>query len=666
MISKDGKNLNQFSKAMTISRSNNVPILSHYLCNTKNTNLDHSKACFATETKNHSKDDVEKENFSKKENHQNQGIQPMDRRVLFQYLQLKTYSDEEIDNVFDEIHSFGSEDEKGINTNALEHSDKLYITHDHVSKFLLNRIGQIQDRETRMNQIDPDSNALVNTIDCEKYQRMKDFADMEARNVLKLFQNNDTSSIHEHKQYESPSTRINKVDFKVNLRDLATEIDMKHTIPISVSMLLVGSSVGIVIPIMPYVVSNLGLTAGQYGMVVSSFALAKLFANVPAAIMVEQHGRKPYLVYSLVIVSMGVGGIGLATQFEHLVVCRVLTGLGVSALSTAATLTIADCSTPLNRASTMAPMMSAFAAGTALGPAIGGFLGDRVGIHSTFYLVGCIYLTLTAINNIVLNETKLPSVGERVSARLIQKDENGKEGENGISSSHAHKANNNEKESKEMVNLVGDALSQWSPLLKIEKVRNVILMNGFYWAALSGSQMTLLPLILTDPSGLAFTATSVGKVYMGMSLVQVLGNPTMAKHIDKIGKVPSIVTGCGLLSTSIFLLPFCTEMNEVATTCAFWALGSTMLSTAPVSYISDNVSDHKRAQAIALLRTVGDVGFLVGAVSSGAVADAFDMDVAMHSSSFMLLSATGWFTARSLLAMQASDDGGTGISTRHK
>jgi MFS family permease len=347
-----------------------------------------------------------------------------------------------------------------------------------------------------------------------------------------------------------------------------------------------------------------------------------------------------------------------------LVLCRLLTGFGVSALSTAATLTTADYSTPLNRATSMAPMMSSFAAGTALGPVIGGVLADRVGIHSTFYLVGCIYLTLTAINKMALTETKMQervfpwTEAEIRNETQFQKEHDTQHGtQNGTQrqkynlTQNAGRYNNDDNG---VLGTVKDAISQWIPLLKIENVRNVVIMNGFYWAALSGSQMTLLPLILTNPEGLAFTATQVGKVYMGMSLVQVLGNPTMATAIDKIGKVTGIVCGCTFLSSSMFALAYCTEMNEVVATCGLWALGSTMLSTAPVSFISDNVSDRERAQAIALFRTVGDVGFLVGAMSTGAMADAFDMDIALHSSAGMLLTATGWFTTRSLIGRQKS------------
>lgn len=194
------------------------------------------------------------------------------------------------------------------------------------------------------------------------------------------------------------------------------------------------------------------------------------------------------------------GGIGLATQFEHLWLCRLLTGAGVAALSTAATLSIADISTPLNRASTMAPIMSAFAAGIALGPALGGYLADAIGIHPTFYLVGLCYFGLTAVNHLLLTETKAAQMIFPWQDETILQDPN------------VHKQSIKEA--------VRDAVGQWAPLMADARVRNVVIMNGFYWTALAGSQMTLLPLMLTDPSGLAMTATGVGQVYMGMSAIQ--------------------------------------------------------------------------------------------------------------------------------------------------
>ena len=437
-----------------------------------------------------------------------------------------------------------------------------------------------------------------------------------------------------HQPTTPNSITVTKSSFRNHLLKLASEVDTRRTVPIAISMLLVGSSVGIVTPVMPFVVDSIGLSPGQYGVVVSAFALAKIVGNVPSAILVERHGRKPYLVHSLLLVSLGVGGIGLATQFEHLFVCRLFTGLGVAALSTAATMTMADISTPLNRASTMAPIMSAFAAGTAFGPALGGLMADQLGISETFYVVGASYLGLTLVNNYLLVETKagamkFPWHSSAAGSTMEQK---------------------NESSGPSMIDASRDAVRQWAPLMADGRIRNTVAMNGLYWVALAGSQMTILPLLLTDPTGLALSATSVGKTYMGMSLVQVAGVPLMAKFVDRIGKPLAIVAGTSLISASMAALPFCADMYHMAAALGTWSLGSSILSTAPVSYISDVTTDKERAQALALMRTSGDIGFLLGASGIGAVADLTgDLGSAMHASAGVLLTATGWFAVRRVL-----------------
>mmetsp|Transcript_23068 Transcript_23068/g.47016 ORF Transcript_23068/g.47016 Transcript_23068/m.47016 type:complete len:230 (-) Transcript_23068:543-1232(-) len=107
----------------------------------------------------------------------------------------------------------------------------------------------------------------------------------------------------------------------------------------------------------------------------------------------------------MIAISTGVGFIGLASGFEELCTCRLISGLGVAGLSCATTMTVADISTPLNRASSFAPISAGFAAGTAMGPALGGVLIDQLGVSPTFYLVGGCFLMLGGVNSILLDET---------------------------------------------------------------------------------------------------------------------------------------------------------------------------------------------------------------------------------------------------------------------
>lgn len=559
---------------------------------------------------------------------------PIERKRMYKYFQLDRFTTNEFEALFDKIHQQlplpmprpPSLEEDFRNCAASRNFTEVHggdytsndsgeindsiMTLDHLTEYLLKRIQTLEGE-----------NSLPNGHqDEETDQLRKKYARNEAQRILSLL--NATS-----RGYPEASLSITKNEFATSLMAIASAVETNKVMPITISMLLVGSSVGIITPVMPFIVEHLGLSPGQFGMVVSAFALAKMAGNIPAAIFVERHGRKPYLVYSLSVIALGVGGIGLATSFQHLWVCRLLTGLGVAALSTAATMSITDISNPRNRATTMAPIMSAFAAGTALGPALGGILADYIGLHPTFYAVGISYFGLTAVNYWLLHETQIkPIVFDWQQPVDLPK-----------------KA----PPTDTMTQAVRKAVGQWVPLLAKPKLRNVLLMNGFYWVALAGSQMTLLPLLLTDPMGLNMTATQVGQVYMGMSLVQVFGNPVLAKGVDAIGKGRAILCGCGLLSVSMAMLPMTTTIPELAAVLGVWATGSTILSTAPVAYISDHATEETRAQAIALLRTSGDVGFLVGATSMGALADwSGDLHIALQSSASMLLVATTWFGLR--------------------
>lgn len=531
------------------------------------------------------------------------------KNAIFSWLNLQSFSREEIQKISKAIAN---------NCDSKESSMGDVITEKNMQNHILRRIRKRRKTSDIMDN---------------KTEIVEQYANEQAELIMEAFSDAEVVVPDEREKYKY---RIPRQQFENKISDLASAIDYKRVLPISLSMLLVGSSVGIVSPVMPFVVEKLGLTSGEFGYVVSAFAAAKVAGNFPAAVLVDKHGRKPYLVYSLSLVAFGVGGIGLASSMEQLVLCRLITGFGVAALSTASTMMIADISTPLNRASTFAPIMSGFAAGTALGPAVGGIAADAIGIEETFMLVGGSYFALIAINHFLIQETK----PEKFIFPWEKEDKD--------------QTNNNS-----MFSSVKDAMSQWKPLLDDKQIRNLVVMSGLYSMTLAGAQMTLLPLILTDPSGtFGMSATSIGQVYMGMSIASVVSNPSVALVADKVGKASVIIGGGGLMSLSIAAMPFCSNISQLAAVMGCWTLGSTALSTAPVAHISDIATPKQRAQAIALLRTSGDVGFFAGATSLGIVADMTgNTDFAMQSGAGLLLSATSWYATRQFILRKAEQMG---------
>lgn len=250
-----------------------------------------------------STDEVEKEiapNGNKKDPLEGLFATPVSARRIYRYFDLKTFSEDEIEGVFDRI------------AKELKDADSDYdnITRQKLRAFLLERIRELEEESEENTPQTPEAAFL----------RQK-FVEVESERIW--------DALLEGKE---GCTAIDKEEFSRVIQKKATQVDFMRTLPIISSMLIVGASVGVITPAMPFVVENLGLSASQYGLVVSAFALSKMAANVPSAIAVERHGRKPYMVHSLLVISLGVGGIGIAGSFEELYLCRLLTGTGVSFL----------------------------------------------------------------------------------------------------------------------------------------------------------------------------------------------------------------------------------------------------------------------------------------------------------------------------------------------
>lgn len=284
------------------------------------------------------------------------------------------------------------------------------------------------------------------------------------------------------------------------------------------------------------------------------------------------------------------------------------------------------------------------------------------GIGQTYATVGVMFLTLAAMNGLLLHETKNFTSLSKIEAPHIidaagasKSDNNSdiyRENESEKKNSFAQpttftqdedKDNNvSTKPDKPDVGVLGsfnEAFSAWKVLWNDpnKQLRHTVTMNGLFWFTLSGTQMTLLPLLMVSPAvgvdtysavtgGLAMSAAEIGASFAFMSLVSFVSAQPMAYLADKYGKVPTILGGCGLLSCSMaalpltttleWSLPFATGMPAytpalVAVLLPF-ALSTTALNATPTALVSDLTEPSNRAQALSLLRTAGDLGLLLG------------------------------------------------------
>jgi len=248
----------------------------------------------------------------------------IDNRTIYGLLKLTKFSKSEIDWRFDRILQDG--DRYIANHSILppsqiiEHTDDNDIpSRDTISiqdleAYLLERYQHIEDE--RQKQIE-------SSQDIQDNQRtlMKQCAKEDAATIFQLILDNVSPSSSD--TTTQPTQTMTKEQFHNSLNIMASSIHYPTILPLSASSLLMGLSVGVTAPIMPFVAEKLHLSSTLYGIVISSFGFSKMVGNVPFAILVDYHGRKPYLVHSLWLVGLGVAGMGLSTDWIQLSMCRM-------------------------------------------------------------------------------------------------------------------------------------------------------------------------------------------------------------------------------------------------------------------------------------------------------------------------------------------------------
>jgi DHA1 family tetracycline resistance protein-like MFS transporter len=164
---------------------------------------------------------------------------------------------------------------------------------------------------------------------------------------------------------------------------------------IFVTVLLDVVGFGIIIPVMPRLVSeilggDLSQAATTFGFLASSYTLLQFLCAPALGALSDQVGRKPVLLYSLLLTAIAYAGTAMAPNLTWLFAARALAGAAGGSL-TVATTYIADISPPEKRAQNFGLIGAAFGIGFILGPAVGGLLGG-MGLRMPFYAAGAVAL----------------------------------------------------------------------------------------------------------------------------------------------------------------------------------------------------------------------------------------------------------------------------------
>lgn len=156
----------------------------------------------------------------------------------------------------------------------------------------------------------------------------------------------------------------------------------------------------LVFPFLPLYVKELGVASfGSIefwsGLVFSSQAVTMMFTAPIWGTIADRYGRKPMLIRASLGGAIIVAAMGFAQNAEQLVLLRTIQGMvsGVIAASNA----LVAASTPREKSGeALGLMQTGTWVGVAIGPLVGGVLGDAFGFRESFWITGGM-LALAAI-----------------------------------------------------------------------------------------------------------------------------------------------------------------------------------------------------------------------------------------------------------------------------
>ncbi len=138
---------------------------------------------------------------------------------------------------------------------------------------------------------------------------------------------------------------------------------------------------GIVIPILPFYVEDMGAGGMELGLLVASYAVMRLICGPIWGSLSDRVGRKPILIIGILGYAVTMLWFGLATELWMLFAARILSGILSSATAPTSMAYIGDSTPEKERGGGMGLLGAAGGVGTILGPALGGLLaGDSLSL----------------------------------------------------------------------------------------------------------------------------------------------------------------------------------------------------------------------------------------------------------------------------------------------
>ena len=355
----------------------------------------------------------------------------------------------------------------------------------------------------------------------------------------------------------------------------------KKVFPLSMILSLRFLGLFLVLPVLSvYALTLEGATPLLVGVIVGGYALTQALFQVPFGTLSDKIGRKPTILFGLIIFLIGSVIAAYATDVYTLMIGRFLQGAG--AIGSVVTAMISDLVEEEIRAKAMAIMGGTIALSFALAMGLGPVIGAAYGVDSLFIITA-----ILAFVAMILLFTKVPTPPR--------------------------------------IKHIYHATSKTSDIIKDPNLLNMIIINAMQKGLMTVA-FVLIPIILTSDA-FGWDKSELYKAYLPAMILGLLAMGPAAVFGEKKNKPREIFLLSIVLFIASFFIMGLTDSDTIfviGVVCFF--IGFNMMEPLVQSMISKFAKVHQKGAALGISNSAAYFATFIGGTLAGLFLDLSDRE----------------------------------------
>jgi len=357
---------------------------------------------------------------------------------------------------------------------------------------------------------------------------------------------------------------------------------------------------GAMVPSVPLYAQSFGVPASAIGLAIAAYGLARFLSALPAGQLSDVLGRRQSLAIGGLVSAAGNLWCAWATSYPEFIIARFVAGFGAGLVLTTGNIVLADISTPEVRGRMIATYQGTFLFSVGLGPFPGGLLAEYFGLPAPFIFAGLGAFLATVVAWFAVEETRDMA---RSSA-----------GGSGVTVSFI-------TQMRTLLRNVGYVL-----------VSLISLMNA---VVRTGGLFAIIPLLATASLGISISG--IGFAMMLGSIAGLFASYPAGWLADRYGRKAVVVPATLISGASMVLFCFAPNYPWFTAACIVWGIAISAGGSAPAAYAADSAPPGMNAAAMSTFRMTSDLGYVIGPLALGFIADLYGPVTALLGGAAMLV-----------------------------